>query len=133
MLKSTTIKFDDKKIIDENLDKDKCTVTAIATNFNDNIFPNIGDIKNESNNKDSDFEFNYSANEELKENTDTENILSSNSEISEKIMRIKKSAFDYTDDNVVDKLDSEPAYIRQQLSINFNNSGTNSFLDPRID
>lgn len=121
--------------IDETLDKDKCAVTAIATNFNDNIFPNIDDIKVGNQDKNSDFEFNYSDDEDDKENQiiEQKNIQSSNSEIREKIMRIKKSAFDYTDDNVVDKLDSEPAYIRQQLSINFNNSGTNSFLDPRID
>jgi len=52
--------------------------------------------------------------------------------LKEKIRNIKGGAFDFSDDNIVDKFDKEPAYIRNQLSIGFNDNN-NNFLDPRID
>ncbi len=128
--------------IDNSIEKDKCSVTVIATNFNDNIIPNISETdeinmqQDKQNPADDNNSFVYSQflnksdkNQEKKNDTIyDENI------IRENIINLDKRNFDFTDDSVVDKLDSEPAYIRQQLSINFNtNNGLNSFLDPRID
>jgi len=128
--------------IDESMNKDECVVTVIATSFNDNIIPSLEDLLKKDDKKEieevqetdlSDTAENENIELELLEDEDTyEEQENSEDLLKEKIRNIKGGAFDFSDDNIVDKFDKEPAYIRNQLSIGFNDNN-NNFLDPRID
>ncbi len=130
--------------LDASLEKDQAAVTVVATDFYDNIIPEIGD-----NYKKTLVESNKIEETEI---TDEEELELENGhvptieEIKNRIRNQESQKFDYTDDNTVDKYEKNPAYLRQQLKIEFkkpsykdNDNGYklgnshNDFLNPMMD
>lgn len=139
--------------MDDNLKNSETAVTVIATEFNDDIVPDINDIIS----KDKEIEqTNQEQNQtqqeqqEKPENDDDENRKELDIEqVAEKINNMKNTKFDFTNNEIVDKIEDEPAYLRQNLKIfnrkpdykkdkddnNQNNDSErpNDFLNPMFD
>jgi cell division protein FtsZ len=118
---------------DDELKDDQCAVTVIATKFNDNILPNFSNIniiaKPETNGNDSV--------DDNDDNGDKDDIKPIDPYIlaRQRLSKKPKRIFDYTDDDIVDTIHEQPAYVRQKIDLNLfnNNFNDNSFLNPNVD
>ena len=122
--------------IDENLEKDKTSVTVVATNFDDNIIPTeLNLFPNEIENEKDDNENNNSNDYKNKKTYE---------QIKAAIQQIENKKIEYFNETVVDNVEKNPAFKRHNIQINLdNNNGNNGrfnlgknnndFINPMID
>ncbi len=97
---------------DDTLANDQCAVTVIATNFNDNILPELTEPKKN--------------NPQQKPSVDPLELAK------ERLKKEPTRNFDFLDPDTVNKYYEQPAYLRQNIMLQFS-SNSNRFLNPRID
>lgn len=136
--------------LDESLEKDQAAVTVVATDFNDNIIPSLDQLMTDDFIDDKpkkEVEDNTTTPDTYKKDDDIKiNKSKSIEEVKEGIRKQANKKFDYTDDKNVDLLDETPAYLRQQLKLDFktpnknsennnidNDYNDNDFLNPMMD
>ena len=127
---------------DPDLKGKKCSVTVIATAFEDNILPEVDDLMKNRGGKKKDISTTTQKEEKInedEENSDEEqdNEKLNIEEIAAKIYAEPASIIDYTSDSIVEEYHQKPAFKRAGLDISKNTTGNlsseNSFLNPAVD
>lgn len=138
--------------VDDDIEDGSAVVTVIATDFDDNIIPSLEDIipqkNNNKRNDNDDNKYDDDDNDGVVVDGDDDDDITppTGIQIKQKIKKIDNRKFDYTDEKIVNDFEREPAFKRQQLSINFsvenlknktnfnfNNNNSNNFLNPMVD
>ncbi len=117
----------------------KCSVTVIATAFEDNILPDVDDLmgnRGRNNTKVSSKKEDSSKEDDKNEEDDDEKKLNIE-EIASKIFAEPSSVIDFMSDSIVDEYHQKTAYERAGMDIsqnlNKNLSSENKFLNPTVD